>query len=62
MRGYPVQFNVYAETREEADQASEAIKAFISSQAEKGVAVTAAKLTGAVRKWGDSFLVTSYFK
>ncbi len=62
MEGYPVQFNVYAESREEADAASSAIKAFIPSQAERGVAVTAAKLTEAVRKWGDNFLVTSYFK
>ena len=62
MEGYPVQFNVYAESREEADAASSAIKAFITSQAERGVAVTAAKLTAAVRKWGDNFPVTSYFK
>lgn len=62
MRGYPVQFNVYAETQEEADQASEAIKAFISDQARSGVAVTARKLTEAVRKWGGNFLVSSYFK
>ena len=62
MRGYPVQFNVYAETREEADQASEAIKAFISDQARRGVTVTARKLTEAVRKWGGNFLVSSYFK
>lgn len=62
MSGFPVQFNVYAETREEADKASEAIKAFISSQAEKGVAVTAEKITAAVEKWKDNFLVTSYFR
>ena len=53
---------MYAETREEADKASEAIKAFISSQAEKGVAVTAEKITAAVEKWKDNFLVTSYFR
>ncbi|MBR4755688.1 MAG: hypothetical protein IK076_01965 [Bacteroidales bacterium] len=62
MKGYPVQFNVYAETQEEADRASAAIKGFISSQAQRGVAVTAAKLTEAVRKWGDNFIVTSYFR
>ena len=62
MKGYPVQFNVYAETQEEADRTSEAIKAFITAQAQKGVAVTAEKLTAAVRKWGDNFLVASYFK
>lgn len=62
MKGYSVQFNVYAETQEEADRASEAIKAFISAQAGKGVAVTANKLTEAVQRWKDNFLVTSYFR
>lgn len=62
MKGYSVQFNVYAETQEEADRASEAIKAFISTQAGKGVAVTANKLTEAVQRWKDNFLVTSFFR
>ena len=62
MKGYSVQFNVYAETQEEADRASEAIKAFISAQAGKGVAVTANKLTEAVQRWKDNFLVTSFFR
>ena len=62
MKGYPVQFNVYAETAEEADKASGAVKALITSLAEKGVAVTANKLTEAVRKWGGNFMVTSFFR
>ena len=62
MRGFPIQFNIYAESQAEADRASEAIKAFISAQAEKGVAVTAGKLTAAIDKYKDNFLVTSYFR
>ena len=62
MKGYPVQFNIYAETQAEADAASAAIKSFISSQAEKGVAVTAAKVAEAVRRWKDNYFVSSYFK
>ena len=62
MRGYPVLFNVYAETQEEADRASDAIKAFITSLAEKGVAVTANRLADAVHKWGGNFMVTSFFR
>ena len=62
MKGYPIQFNVFAETQEEADRASAAIKDFISFQAGKGVAVTANKLTEAARKWKDNYFVTSYFK
>ena len=62
MKGFPVKFNVYAETQKEADAASEAIKSFISAQAEKGVAVTATKLAEAVQRWKDNYFVISYFK
>lgn len=62
MKGFPVQFNIYAETREEADKASEAIKDFITAQARAGIAVTAAKVTEAVRRWRDNYFVKSYFK
>lgn len=62
MGGYEVRFNVYAESQAEADAASAAIKAFISAKARTGVAVTAAKLTQAVEKWGDNYFVNNYFK
>ena len=62
MKGFEVKFNVYANTQAEADLASDAIKQFISEQAQKGVAVTAEKLTDAVRRWKDNFLVTNYFR
>ena len=62
MHGFEVKFNVYAETQGEADLASDAIKQFISDMARKGIAVTANKLTEAVRKWKDNYFVTSYFK
>lgn len=62
MQGFEVKFNVYAETQEEANLASDAVKQFISSMAQKGVAVTANKITDAVRKWKDNYFVTNYFK
>ena len=62
MQGFEVKFNVYAETQGEADLASEAIKAFISEMAQKGIAVTANKLTEAVRKWKGNYFVSNYFK
>ena len=62
MKGYPIKFNVYAETQAEADKAAEAIKSFISVQARKGIAVTAEKLAAAVEKWKDNYFVISYFK
>ena len=62
MQGFEIKFNVYAETQAEADLASEAIKQFISSMAQKGIAVTANKLTDGIRKWKDNYFVTNYFK
>lgn len=62
MGGYEVKFNVYANSQEEADAASAAIKAFISEKARAGVAVTATKLTQAVEKWKDNYFVTNYFR
>ena len=62
MQGFEVKFNVYAETQEEANLASDAVKQFISSMAQNGVAVTANKITDAVRKWKDNYFVTNYFK
>jgi hypothetical protein len=62
MQGFEVKFNVYAETQAEADLASDAIKAFISGMAQKGIAVTANKMTDAVKKWKDNYFVTNYFR
>ena len=62
MQGYEIRFNVYANSQEEADQASAAIKGFITENARKGIAVTARKLTEAVGRWKDSYFVTNYFK
>lgn len=62
MKGFPVTFNVYADTSEEAETASRAIKDFINAKARIGVAVTADKLTKAIEKWRDSIIVTNYFR
>ena len=62
MKGYEVKFNVYADSQEEADKTSEAVKSFISDLASRGIAVTADKLTAAMTKWKNSFLVVNYFK
>lgn len=66
MGGYEVKFNIYAESQAEADAVSQVVKAFISEHAQKGIAVTAAKVTEAVRRWGDNPIVrnriTNFFK
>ena len=62
MGGYEVKFNVYANSQEEADRASEAVKAFISEKARLGVAVTADRIVSAISKYKDNYFVTNYFK
>ena len=62
MNGYEIRFNVYANSQQEADAASRAIKDFISDNACQGVAVTAERLAAAVKKWGPHPLVRNYFK
>ena len=62
MKGFEIRFNVYADSQEEADLASNVIKAFITEHAQKGIAVTANKLTEAVQKWKDNYFVTNFFK
>ena len=61
MQGFEIRFNVYAQSQEEADKATEAIKAFISSKAQQGIAVTAARITDAVARYKDNYFVTQYF-
>ena len=62
MQGFEVKFNVYAETKEEADFASNLIKGFITELAQKGIPVTAKRIAEAVNKWKGSYFVSSYFK
>lgn len=62
MKGFEIKFNIYAETQEEADTATQVIKAFISEMASRGIAVTAKKLSSAVTKWKDNVFVVNYFK
>ena len=57
MKGYEVKFNIYANSQEEADQATQAIKAFISEHARCGRAVTATKVAAAVSGWKNNVLV-----
>ena len=62
MGGYEIKFNVYANSQEEADVATEAIKSFIGAKAQQGIAVTADRITTAINKYKDNYFVTNYFK
>lgn len=62
MEGYEIKFNVFANSQEEADRASLLIRKFVDDYAKRGIAVTAGKISAAVTKYKDSFLLTTYFK
>ena len=62
MQGFEVKFNVYAESQAEADAVSAAIKEIINENARQGIAVTATKITEAIRKWGNNPFLRGYFK
>ena len=57
MKGYEVRFNIYANSQQEADMATQAIKAFISEHAKQGRAVTALKVANAIGNWKSNVLV-----
>ena len=66
MQGYPITFNIYAENEQEADDARQAIVAFIGLHAQHGRAVTGKKVAAAVNGWDKNPIVKSqiinYFK
>ena len=61
MKGFQVTFNVYANSKEEAEAASKALRTFVDDQAKQGRAVTAQKITDAINKYKNNYFVTSYF-
>jgi len=66
MKGFPITFNIYAETAEEAEEARMALVAFIGQHAKQGRAVTGRKIAQAVSNWDKNPLVKNqiinYFK
>ena len=61
MKGYEVKFNIFAESQEEADAVSRAFREFVNDNARRGVAVSAAKILQAVRRWSGNAFIRNYF-
>ena len=59
MKGYPITFNIYAESEQEAEEARMAIVAFIGEHAKHGRAVTGKKVAKAVSNWDSNPIVKS---
>lgn len=66
LKGFPIAFNIYAETEQEAEECRRAIIEFIGLHASQCRAVTAKKVTGAIRNWDSNPIVRNkiinYFK
>lgn len=57
LKGFPLTFNIYAEREEEVEECRKAVIDFISLQASQYRAVTAKKVTNALRNWDKNLLV-----
>lgn len=60
MKGFEVKFNIYANSQEEADEASQAIKDFIAENAKNQVAITANKVSKAIKNWKSNVFVKNH--
>lgn len=62
MKPEKVTFYVYAETAEEAQKLQSAMNAFVREQYNRGVLVTATRLTDALEKFGSNMFISNYLK
>ena len=66
LRGFPISFNIYAESEKEVEEARIAIIAFIGLHASQCRAVTAKKVAQALSNWDKNPIVKNhiinYFK
>lgn len=62
MKPYKVTFYTYAENEQQVQELQNAMNNFVRIQYDKGVLVTAAKLTKALQTFGSNFFVTNFLK
>lgn len=66
LKGFPLTFDIYAESEEEVQEARRAIIEFIGFHASQCRAVTALKVAQAIRNWDSNPIVrnriNNYFK
>ena len=66
LKGFPLQFNIYAMDEQEVEECREAIVKFIGHHASQCRAVTAKKVAQALSNWDKNVLVKNhiinYFK
>jgi hypothetical protein len=57
MEAHKVEFNIWAESEDEAVELGEALQKFVNDNGEMGIAITARKTTEAINKWRNNYLV-----
>lgn len=62
MQQYNVTIPVYAESAADAENFAKAFYVFVDEKRLQGIAVTADKLAGALKKYKDNFFLLSYLK
>lgn len=60
MKGFEVKFNIYANSQEEANETSQTIKDFIAENAKNQVAITANKVSKAIKNWKSNVFVKNH--
>ena len=66
LKGFPIQFNIYAESEQEVEECRKAVITFIGYHASQCRAVTAKKVAHALANWDKNPIVknhiNNYFK
>ena len=57
-----IKFYAYCESESEAQELEKALYDFVDAKRQQGVAVRAAKLTEALKKYKDNFFVTQFLR
>ena len=60
LKGFPIQFNIYAENEQEVEEARMAVVAFIGYHASQCRAVTARKVAKALADWDKNILIRNH--
>lgn len=62
MKPYKAQFYVYAESEQEVRELEKVLHDFTAAQYDKGVLVSATRITEAVRRFGHNLLITQFLR
>ena len=57
-----IKFYAYCESESEAQELEKALYDFVDAKRQQGVAIRAAKLTEALKKYKDNFFVTQFLR